>query len=241
MNQTTLALLLVSTVALALAQSRAVDATSGSMPGLPADAEPSRSAAPADWKAWAAWAEKLRPVTDGQGHGPDIGSDEWAGALGKKLGIGGVAGSKEWRAAVEKKLAAKDKPAVKQERALLASHDTEATFVGLKDHRCMGLTSLCPDQCGDSGKLATFKIVKYLEYKKLGEYGDPKQEEFMVLIEDNRKRPKVPAATRDAVLALQPGERVHLKWNHDYVTQEGSKFPERPVIVLRPLQGKRPK
>lgn len=239
MNQTTLALLLVSTVA--LAQSRAVDATSVSMPGLPADAEPSRSAAPADWKAWAAWAEKLRPVTDGQGHGPDIGSDEWAGALGKKLGIGGVAGSKEWRAAVEKKLVTKDKPAVKQERALLASHDTEATFVGLKDHRCMGLTSLCPDQCGDSGKLATFKIVKYLEYKKLGEYGDPKQEEFMVLIEDNRKRPKVPAATRDAVLALQPGERVHLQWNHDYVTQEGSKFPERPVIVLRPLQGKRPK
>ena len=33
--------------------------------------------APKDWEAWAKWAEKLHPITDAQGHGPDIGSDEW--------------------------------------------------------------------------------------------------------------------------------------------------------------------
>jgi hypothetical protein len=139
------------------------------------------------------------------------------------------------RKAVENKPIPAVKAEQETERVLLSSHDTEATFVGLKDHRCMGRTSLCPDRCGDSGKLATFKIVKYLDYKKPGEYGDPKQESFMVLIEDNMKHPKVPQAIRDAILALKPGDLVHLKWNHDYVTKGGSKFPDRPIVALAPI------
>jgi hypothetical protein len=122
-----------------------------------------------------------------------------------------------------------------KQRELLSAHETVARFMGLKDHQCMGRTSLCPDRCGDSGKLATFEIVKYLRYEKPGEYGDPKQERFMVLIEDNLKQPKVPAAIRDAILALKPGDLVELQWNHDYVTQEGSKFPERPITKLSVL------
>jgi hypothetical protein len=99
----------------------------------------------------------------------------------------------------------------------------------------MGRTSLCPDRCGDSGKLATFVIVTYLNYEKPGEYGDPKQEKFVVLVEDNMGNVKVPKAIRVAVLALKPGDLVHLQWNHDYVTQGGSKFPERPIKDLSPL------
>ncbi|MBC8127860.1 MAG: hypothetical protein H8M99_12035 [Gloeobacteraceae cyanobacterium ES-bin-144] len=238
MKITAFALSLVSTLVLAGFAAEDVQSFSGKTP-LPADAESSRSLAPANWLAWSEWAEKLRPVTDNQGHGPDIGSDEWASALGKQLDIVGVPGSKEWRMAVEQKLvAANGKPAPDQHRELLSSHDTEARFAGLSDHRCMGLTSLCPDQCGESGKLATFKIVKYLDYKKPGEYGDPQQEQFMVLFEDNLKKAKVPVAIRDAILALKPGEMVHLKWNHDYVTEGGSKFPERPIVALNPLDNK---
>lgn len=65
---------------------------------------------PADWKEWAAWAEERHPVSDAQGHGPDIGSDEWARALQQKLGIideqghGPDLGSAEWRNAVEQKI-----------------------------------------------------------------------------------------------------------------------------------------
>ena len=195
----------------------------------------SGSAAPAGWKAWSKWAEKLHPLPDTQGHGPEVGSGEWANALSRTLQIGGNVGSKEWRKAVEEKLTGQTTPVVEEKRELLSSHDTEATFVGIKDHVCRGLTALCPDKCGESGKLATFKIVKYLDYKKPGEYGDPKQEEFMVLIEDNLKNPKVPAAIRDAVLALKPGAQVHLKWNHDYVTKEGTSSPERPIVELKPL------
>ena len=69
-----------------------------------------RSTAPSDWNAWSAWVEARYPVGDAQGHGPDIGSDEWARALQQKLGIvddqghGPDIGSPEWRAAVQTKI-----------------------------------------------------------------------------------------------------------------------------------------
>ena len=110
-----------------------------------------------------------------------------------------------------------------------------ARFTGLKEHKCRGRTSLCPDRCGDSGQLATFAIVNYLNHDKTAEYGDPKQEQFMVLVEDNMKNVKAPKAIRDAIFALKPGDLVHLRWNHDYVTQAGSKFPERPIKNVSPL------
>jgi len=69
------------------------------------------SSPPSDWSAWSVWVEVRYPVSDAQGHGPDIGSDEWARALQQKLGIvddqghGPDIGSAEWRAAVEEKIA----------------------------------------------------------------------------------------------------------------------------------------
>jgi hypothetical protein len=114
----------------------------------------------------------------------------------------------------------------------LARHETVAEFQGTNYHRCMGLTSLCPDKCGQSGTLATFRIVNYVKYDKLGEYGDPKCEEFTFLVEDNMKHPKVPAAIRTAANSLKQGDIVLLSWNHDYVTINGSSGPERPVARL---------
>jgi hypothetical protein len=190
---------------------------------------------PADWQAWAKWAEKLHPVTDPEGHGPDIGGDEWAMALSRKLGIIDADGhgpdpkSDEWRAAVEKKLIPEEK------RELLSSHDTTAVFRGIREHECLGLTSLCPDRCGHSGKLATFEIVEYRHYAKPGQYGDPKQESFQLLIEDNTGHRKVSDAIHAAILALKQGDKVHLKWNHDYVTKDRSSFPERVIVTLEPV------
>lgn len=120
-------------------------------------------------------------------------------------------------------------------RELLSSHDTVARFTGIRDHRCRGLTSLCPDRCGDSGRLATFEIVQYLAYEKPGKYGDEKQQTFSVLIEDNLKNAKVPAAVLKAIDSLKPGQTVRLQWNHDYVTRGGSKFPERPIVRVEPM------
>lgn len=117
----------------------------------------------------------------------------------------------------------------------LARHETVAEFRGTNYHRCMGRTSLCPDKCGQSGTLATFRIVNYLTYEKLGEYGDPKCDEFAFLVEDNMKQPKVPAAIRNKVNVLKQGDMVLLSWNHDYVTSNGNSRPERPVTILEKI------
>lgn len=190
---------------------------------------------PEDPNAWAEWAEKINPVSDAQGHGPDIGSKEWMAALDRKLGItdeqghGPDLGSDEWRRAAEKKLRDNN-------RVLLSSHSTVAKFTGIKEHRCMGLTALCPDECGHSGKLASFEIIKYLSYEKPGEYGDPKQETFQLLIEDNLGDAKIPAPILQKISDLKPGTEVQLDWNHDYVTKDGSQFPERTIVKLEPTQ-----
>jgi hypothetical protein len=62
------------------------------------------------WNQWARGVEARYPVSDADGHGPDIGSDEWARALQQRLGVvdadghGPDIGSAEWRQAVEEKL-----------------------------------------------------------------------------------------------------------------------------------------
>jgi hypothetical protein len=190
---------------------------------------------PEAWDEWAKWVDAQHSTSDGQGHGPDVGDNEWASALSKQLKITDASGhgpdlkSAEWRAAVEKKLAELN------QRELLSSHDTVAKFTGITDFQCRGRTALCPDKCGHSGRMATFEIVKYLGYEKPGQYGDEKQKALSVLIEDNMKNAKVPDAILKAIDSLKPGATVHLKWNHDYVTRDGSKSPERPIVSIEPM------
>ena len=128
---------------------------------------------------------------------------------------------------------AADAPKTETKREMLAHHQTVAQFQGITQHKCMGMTSLCPDRCGSSGDLATFKIVKYTAYEKFGKYGDEKQTEFLFLVQDNMKKVKVTAAIKSTVDSLKPGDYVLLDWRHDYVTEGGSKFPERPIESIK--------
>lgn len=121
------------------------------------------------------------------------------------------------------------------QRQLLSEHRTVATLVSIKTQTCRGRTSLCPDRCGHSGDFATFKIVAYLHYAKPGEYGDPKADDFTVQLADNHGNLKLPKAQVDAIRAMKEGDYVLLDWNHDYVTRDGSKFPERPIVKLQPV------
>jgi hypothetical protein len=118
---------------------------------------------------------------------------------------------------------------------LLSVHKTEATFKGTRAHKCLGRTSLCPDQCGHSGTMVTFTIDKYTDYQKTGEYGDPKQETFQFLLEDNMKNAKVPADIVAMIQALKPGDKVILEWEHRYMNNTGSRYPERPITKLKKM------
>ena len=122
-----------------------------------------------------------------------------------------------------------------EQRALLARHETVAVFSGAPFRKCLGLTTLCPEQCDGSGEWATFEIRGYLVYDKRGEYGDPKQGEFQVRVSDFHKQPVGDPRWRKIIQTLQPGDFVALTWNHDYVTRDGSKFPDRPLVSLKKL------
>lgn len=132
---------------------------------------------------------------------------------------------------------AADEP--KDKRELLSLHETVAKFAGTREHTCRGLTSLCPDRCGHSGDMASFDIVGYVRYEKPGKYGDPKATNFMFLVQDNNKNPKVPKELAEQVAALKDGDLVRLTWRHEYVTRKegggSSSFPERPVTLLKKI------
>jgi hypothetical protein len=190
---------------------------------------------PEAWDDWAKWIAARHSTADGQGHGPDVGSNEWVAALSKQLGVterdgeGPDLKSAEWRAAVEKNLAERDK------RELLSSHDTIARFGWISDHRCTLRTAFCPDRCGHSGKMATFSVVKYLGHERPGPNGDPKQEVLRVIIEDDRKNARVRAEILKVIKTLKSDELVRLKWNHDYVTKDGTKSSERTIVSIEPM------
>lgn len=128
------------------------------------------------------------------------------------------------------------KDAALKKRELLSSHSTVAKFIGIKDHECLGKTSLCPDRCGHSGKLAAFEIIEYLDYQKTGEYGDPKQTSFQVLIRDNLGKEKIPAEILSIIESLKTDTKVKLSWNHDYVTRDKTSSPERPITKIEAEQ-----
>ena len=122
-----------------------------------------------------------------------------------------------------------------EKRELLSRHETVAVYAGAPFKTCLGMTTLCPDKCDGSGELATFKIRGYLAYEKRGEYGDPKQSQFVVRISDYNKKPLGNPERRAVLDTLKPGDFVLLAWNHDYVTRDGASSPERPVQNLKKI------
>lgn len=122
-----------------------------------------------------------------------------------------------------------------EKRELLAEQETVAEFLGLHYQQCRGRTSLCPDKCGNSGNVAKFRIIKYLSYKKPGEYGDPQVPEFVTQVDDNLGKLKLPDEQVKLLRALQKGDFVQLSWRHDYVTKSGSSSPERPLTQVGKL------
>lgn len=120
---------------------------------------------------------------------------------------------------------------------VLSHHDTNATFAGTREHVCMGRSMLCPDRCGHSGTLAVFKIESYNTYEKPSKYGDPKTDEFVVMLKSTTGESDVPKDIVQQISALSAGDKVRLVWEHIYVTDEnGSQFPERIIRSVKKVK-----
>lgn len=116
----------------------------------------------------------------------------------------------------------------------LSTHKTEATFVGVETIKCRHMTALCPDRCEHGGTVAKFKIENYLDYQKPSQYGDPKQETFVVQLTDGQGN--VPKTTSHALMqvidSLSAGDAVTLEWTHTYVDDGAIVEPRRLVTRL---------
>jgi len=136
-----------------------------------------------------------------------------------------------------------NEPSLKTEKTrerteeILSRHDTNAVFTGTQEVVCNGLTALCPNECGSSGTLAVFKIESYNDYQKLGKYGDEKAETFTVMLRSTTGTSDVSPEIAERIRALNAGDKVHLVWEHVYVSEpDGGNFPARPIRKLEPSE-----
>lgn len=117
---------------------------------------------------------------------------------------------------------------------LLSDHVAQAEFTGVIHRKCMARTALCPDKCDHPRDFAVFRIIKYLDYRKPGKYGDEKQEKLMIDINPARKPILQGADILKKITALKPGDKVVLHWSHYYMHRNSCSYPERPVISMDP-------
>ena len=116
----------------------------------------------------------------------------------------------------------------------LSTHKTEAVFEGIQQTKCMGRTALCPDRCGHAKEVAVFKILKYLDYQKPGEYGDEKQKKYFMDLKAEKFDGYDQTEWIKIANELKPGQVVDLNWEHLYMKKGGNQFPIRVVSELKP-------
>ena len=121
------------------------------------------------------------------------------------------------------------------QRDLLSKHETVAKFDGLIVQQCYFMTAFCPDQCEHGGQTGVFTIVKYLNYEKAGQYGDPKSDKHHVRVNDTVESTGLTAQVKVVFDDLHEGDLVLLSWNHDYVHTNGCSSPERPITKLEKI------
>ena len=114
----------------------------------------------------------------------------------------------------------------------LATNSTISIFEGITKQPCMFRTALCPDNCNHSKETAKFKIIEYLEYTKPGEYGDEKQEYFYANMNANDEENIQKKEFINFIKELKEGDKVKLNWDHIYVNNNGSRYPERPIRAI---------
>lgn len=116
----------------------------------------------------------------------------------------------------------------------LAEHQTLARYEGFTDVPCRHMTADCPTACEHGGRYAQFSIVEYTGYRQLSEYGDPKQDSFMIRFElkDGKADPELAPPLQKVIAGLEKGQVVQLDWTHVYVHDAGGAHPERIIVRL---------
>ena len=122
---------------------------------------------------------------------------------------------------------------------LLANYSFAATYLGLMELPCRGMTADCPDKCDHATKVARFRVTKNVDYAQNSEYGDEKVAPGSIVMVDVKK--PTPGQDDEAVFALidqmELGTKVIMTQDHYYGEIGDLVAPFRPVTKLEIIPG----
>ena len=126
---------------------------------------------------------------------------------------------------------------------LLATNSFEATFLGLMELPCRGMTADCPDKCDHATKVARFRVTLNVDYAQNSEYGDDKVAPGSIVMVDIKKPTpgQDDAAVFETIDTLKPGDKVIMTQDHYYGEIGDLVAPFRPVTKLEIIPGAKEK
>lgn len=124
-------------------------------------------------------------------------------------------------------------------RELIFGYSSKATFLSKEFRPCRFRTSLCPNECGHAKTLYKFNIdsisVEENPNSSQAKYCTPVKEGSIHFVPQDKLFLGDSSALQQVADSLVPQDKVSLDWNHDYVSKEGSHFPDHPVVKLLKL------
>ena len=118
-----------------------------------------------------------------------------------------------------------------EEREVMFSYVSTATFMGARHQPCRHMTSLCPDRCGHATNVYSFQLdslaVTKNEASSHARWVTPETEGGTHMTGESDLKQYL-----DLAKSLSPGTKVNLEWSHDYVTVGGCSGPDRPITKL---------
>lgn len=120
---------------------------------------------------------------------------------------------------------------------LLASNTVIAQYIGTTERPCMFRTALCPDRCDHAATIAEFRVLKNVDYQRVGKYGDDKAEVGSVVMVDLRhEEPGQDPSVNQTIRSLKPGDTVQLTQDHYYGQVGCAMTPFRPIRKIEKVE-----
>ena len=122
---------------------------------------------------------------------------------------------------------------------ILATNTFEATYLGLMELPCRGMTADCPDKCDHATKVARFRVTQNVDYAQNSEYGDDKVAPGSIVMIDIKKPTpgQDDAAVFETIDTLKLGDKVIMTQDHCYGEIGDLVTPFRPVTKLEIIPG----
>lgn len=112
-----------------------------------------------------------------------------------------------------------------------STHVFIAKFKQIKFHTCLGLTTLCPKECGNSGNYAIFNVSSYKTHIINGEAGTEKLSTYNIQISDYYKN-EIKEDYVNFIKKLKPDDEVTIYVDYIYDTTKPTVKTEEKLISI---------